>query len=110
MKVTDIIKTPVLTEKTSPWFQANRYTFLVDARANKIEIKKAFETIFEVKVAQVNVMNLRSRKKRIGQYEGRTARAKKAIIQLQEGYSLDLFANEPTSAISKPAKEQKDGD
>lgn len=109
MKTTDIIKTPILTEKSSPLFEQNRYTFLVDKRANKIQIKQAFETIFEVKVQKVNVLNLKRKSKRIGQYAGFTTSGKKAIIQLCDGYKLDLFADD--GGVSKESmKEQKDGD
>ncbi|HCF72015.1 MAG TPA: 50S ribosomal protein L23, partial [Syntrophomonas sp.] len=57
----------------------NKYTFIVDKKANKTEIKNAIEHIFEVKVDRVNTLNLKSKPKRLGRFEGRTPSRKKAI-------------------------------
>ena len=67
----DIIIRPVITEKTMSLLAENKYTFLVDKRANKVEIKKAIEEIFNVKVDRVTTMNLQGKKKRMGRFEGR---------------------------------------
>lgn len=87
--ITDVLKKPVLTEKTMT-LQANenKYTFDVDVNANKIEIKQAVEAMFGVKVESVNVMNVRPKAKRMGRYEGKTNRRRKAIVKLAEGLSL----------------------
>ena len=80
--ITDVLKKPVFTEK-SMTLQAeeNKYTFDVDVNANKIEIKQAVEAMFDVKVESVNVMNIKPKTKRVGRYEGKTNRRRKAIVQ-----------------------------
>ena len=89
--ITDVLKKPVLTEKTMT-LQANenKYTFDVDVNANQIEIKQAVEAMFGVKVESVNVMNVRPKAKRMGRYEGKTNRRRKAIVKLAEGSSIEL--------------------
>ena len=64
----------------------------VNAKSNKDEIKDAFEAIFGVKVAKVNVINVRPRAKRLGRFEGQVSGYKKAIVKLAEGQSLDLYS------------------
>ena len=66
MTAYDIIIKPVVTERSMENMESKRYTFKVDTRANKSEIKKAVETIFGVKVKQVNTMNITGKKKRMG--------------------------------------------
>ena len=89
----DVIVGPVLTEKTMNLTQTqNKVTVKVAAKSNKDEIKDAFEAIFGVKVAKVNVINVRPRSKRLGRYEGQVSGYKKAIIKLAEGQSLDLYS------------------
>ncbi|NLW45516.1 MAG: 50S ribosomal protein L23 [Syntrophomonadaceae bacterium] len=87
----DIIIRPVITEKTMNLLAENKYTFLVDKRANKIEIKKAVEEIFNVKVDRVTTMNLRGKKKRMGRFEGRRPSRKKAVVFLKPGHKITLF-------------------
>ena len=70
----------------------NKVTVKVNAKSNKDEIKYAFEAIFGVKVAKVNVINVRPRAKRLGRFEGQVSGYKKAIIKLAEGQSLDLYS------------------
>lgn len=86
----DIIKSPIMTEKTSGLAQNNVITFSVDPKANKTEIKQAIEKIFNVKVESVNTINVRPKKKRVGRYAGYTNKVKKAIVKLQEGSSIEL--------------------
>ncbi len=71
--ITDVLKKPVFTEK-SMTLQAeeNKYTFDVDLNANKTEVKVAVETMFDVKVDSVNIMNVKPKTKRVGRYEGKT--------------------------------------
>lgn len=90
--ITDVLKKPVLTEKTMT-LQANenKYTFDVDVNANKVEIKQAVEAMFGVKVESVNVMNVKPKTKRMGRYEGKTNRRRKAIVKLAEGSSINYF-------------------
>ena len=62
----DIIKEPIITEKSSTLSSANTYVFSVDVKANKTQIKNAIEKIFNVKVANVNTINVKPKKKRVG--------------------------------------------
>lgn len=86
----DIIKAPIITEKTSALAADNVITFSVDVKANKIQIRQAIEKIFDVKVESVNTINVKPKKKRVGRYEGKTNRVKKAIVKLKEGSSIEL--------------------
>ena len=81
----DIILKPVITERATDNLTMGKYTFKVDKRANKIEIKKAVEALFNVKVEKVNTMNVRGRMRRQGKTQGYTASWKKAIVTLAEG-------------------------
>ena len=69
----------------------NKYTFIVDPRANKIEIRKAIEDIFDVKVEKVYTMTIKGKKKRMGRFEGRRPNRKKAIVTLKPGHKIPLF-------------------
>ena len=81
----DIIKKPVLTEKSYQDMAEKKFTFQVDVRANKTEIKQALESIFEgVKVDSVNTMRTIGKIKRQGRFSGRTPEVKKAIITLKK--------------------------
>ncbi|MCI1859273.1 MAG: 50S ribosomal protein L23 [Sporolactobacillus sp.] len=89
----DIIRRPVLTERTTNQMEQKKYTFDVDLRANKSEIRRAVEQIFDVKVAKVNTMNVKGKPKRYGRYSGYTARRKKAIVTLtKESKELDFLS------------------
>ncbi|EGQ4221402.1 50S ribosomal protein L23 [Staphylococcus pseudintermedius] len=90
MEARDILKRPVITEKSSAAMAEDKYTFDIDVRANKTEVKKAVEEIFEVKVANVNIINYKPKKKRMGRYQGYTNKRRKAIVTLKEG-QIDLF-------------------
>ena len=87
----DIIIKPVVTEKTMNLLADNKYTFLVDKRANKVEIKKAVEEIFKVKVDSVTTMNTQGKLKRMGRFEGRRPSRKKAVVSLKPGHRITLF-------------------
>ncbi len=80
----DIIIRPIITERSMEDMAEKKYTFKVDKRANKIEIKNAVEEIFNVKVEKVNIMNMVGKVKRMGRYEGKRADWKKAIVKLTE--------------------------
>lgn len=86
----DIIKAPIVTEKTAKLAEGNVVTFSVDTKANKTQIKQAVENIFNVKVESVNTVNVRPKKKRVGRYTGTTNKVKKAIVKLKEGSSIEL--------------------
>ena len=84
MLAQDIVIKPIITEKSMEGLQENKYTFKVAKNANKIEIKKAVETLFGVKVATVNTISVKGKKKRMGRNEGYTSDWKKAIVTLTE--------------------------
>jgi len=87
----DIILAPVVTEKTAGiTADGNKVVFKVAKDANKVQIKQAVEEAFNVKVSNVNTINVRPKKKRVGRYTGATKAYKKAIITLTEGSKLDL--------------------
>ena len=86
----DVIKAPIITEKSAALAQNNIITFSVDINANKTQIKQAVEKIFNVKVLSVNTVNVKTKKKRVGRYVGKTTRVKKAIVKLAEGSSIEL--------------------
>jgi large subunit ribosomal protein L23 len=88
----EILKRPVVTEKSN--YQSgslNRYTFEVDARANKRQIKEAVERVFNVEVIGVNVMNVRGKQRRWGRIVGRTGDWKKAVVTLAPNNSIQFF-------------------
>lgn len=88
----DIIKKPILSEKCYAGIPIKKYTFVVDPRANKTEIKKAVEEIFKVKVAKVNTVNVRGKYKRQGKNEGYTSKYKKAYVQLTaDSKAIEFF-------------------
>ncbi len=80
----DIIKRPIVTEASMDAMADKKYTFVVDKKSNKTEIKNAVEKIFGVKVASVNTMNMLGKKKRMGTNVGKRADWKKAIVTLTE--------------------------
>ena len=92
-KAYDIIKRPIITEQSMEQTEMKRYTFEVDKTANKIEIAKAIEEIFGVKVAKVNTLNVMGKKKRLGaQPAGRRPNWKKAIVTLTaDSKTIELF-------------------
>lgn len=87
----DILRKPVVTEKSTSLLQDNKYTFLVDPRANKTEIKQAVEKIFKVKVEKVNTMRVKGKFKRVRNILGKTPDRKKAIVKLKEGDKIEIF-------------------
>lgn len=92
LKFYDIIKEPIITEKSMQLKeQYNKYTFKVAPNANKIEIKNAVEALFNVKVLSVNTINVLPKNKRVGQYAGKTSVYKKAICKLADGNKIDAF-------------------
>lgn len=91
MDARDIIKRPVVSEKSYDLLADNKYTFYVNPAANKIEIKKAVEEIFKVTVLNVNTLNVKGKEKRMGRAVGRTNDRKKAIVTLKEGDKIEVF-------------------
>lgn len=94
MKMTsyDIIRKPVITEKTMNDMAENKYTFIVDINSNKSQIKRAVEEVFGVKVANVQTLRTMGKTKRMGVHVGKRADYKKAIITLAEdSKSIEFF-------------------
>jgi large subunit ribosomal protein L23 len=88
----DIIRRPVITEASTGLMEQGKYVFEVDPRSNKVEVKKAIEQIFGVKVDQVNTMRVPGKMKRYGRYTGRTAERKKAIVKLAaDSKPIEIF-------------------
>ncbi|MDO4252464.1 MAG: 50S ribosomal protein L23 [Rothia sp. (in: high G+C Gram-positive bacteria)] len=86
----DVIIAPVVSEKSYGQLDEGKYTFLVDPRSNKLEIKQAIEKIFDVKVASVNTSNRKGKRQRTRYGWGSRKDTKRAIVTLKEG-SIDLF-------------------
>ena len=88
----DIIRRPLVTEKTSIQKEiANQVTFEVDRRANRIEIRRAIESIFNVKVENVRTMQVKGKVKRRGRFLGKRRDWKKAIVTLKPGERIEFF-------------------
>ncbi len=98
MKLSDVLIKPVITEKVNKATEKfNRFYFIVDKKANKLEIKKAVEDFYGVTVAEVNTMVMPGKNKtrftKAGFISGRKPSYKKAVVTLAEGESIDLYAN-----------------
>ncbi len=88
----DIIFAPVVSEKSYDLIQDyNTYTFVVDRRVNKTEIRQAIEEIFDVSVIGVNTINRKGKRKRTGYKIGKRPDAKRALVKLADGDSIDIF-------------------
>ena len=91
MDARDIIKRPIITEKSTDLMAQNKYTFEVDMRATKPQIKAAVEEIFGVKVEKVNTARVKGKLRRMGRHEGYTSDWKKAVVTLKPGHSIEVF-------------------
>jgi len=96
MKLSDVLIKPILSEKANKQAEKmNRYAFVVDRKANKLEIKKAVETFYGVQVEEVNTMvmpsKLKSRYTKAGFISGRKPAKKKAVVTVVAGETIDLF-------------------
>jgi large subunit ribosomal protein L23 len=92
MDARDIIKRPVITERSSDLMAEKKYTFEVDVRANKTQVKDAVQEIFGVKVEKVNIMNYKGKFKRVGKHAGYTNKRRKAIVKLTaDSKEIELF-------------------
>lgn len=94
----ELIKRPLVTEKAMKLGTQRQYVFLIDPRANKIEVKKAVEDMFEVDVLSVRTLRVKGKVKsrftKKGLMRGKTASKKKAIVTLKEGQTIDLVSGE----------------
>lgn len=92
MELHRIIKRYLVTEKSSSLKEeTNKYTFQVDRDANKVEIEKAIESLFKVKVINVHVMNVQGKKKRMGRIVGEKSSWKKAVVTLAKDNRIDII-------------------
>ncbi len=92
MDVRDIIKRPVITEASSDAMAEKKYTFEVDVKANKTQVKDAVQAIFDVQVEKVNIMNYKGKFKRMGKHAGYTNKRRKAIVKLTaDSKEIELF-------------------
>ena len=91
MNAHDIIISPILSEKSTQGIHDKRYAFYVDRRADKTQVKAAVEQAFDVSVESVNIVNVRSKKKRQGRTEGYTSARKKAYVTLTESSKAIQF-------------------
>ena len=90
--VYDIVIRPIITEQSMEAVEDKKYVFEVARSANKVEIRKAIETIFGVKVLSVNTLNVKGKEKRMGVHVGKTAAMKKAVIRLTaDSKAIELF-------------------
>jgi large subunit ribosomal protein L23 len=87
----EILKRPIVTEKTSLQGEQSRYTFEVDPRANKHQVKEAVEKIFGVEVVSVNIINMPGKSRRYGRHVSKAYPWKKATVKLAEGQSIGFF-------------------
>jgi large subunit ribosomal protein L23 len=87
----DVIVRPIVSEKSYAGLEQNMYTFLVDPRANKTEIKEAVQRIWDVRVTSVNTLKRRGKLKRRGWTRGRRPDEKRAIVTLAEGDKIEIF-------------------
>ncbi len=90
-RLADVIRKPVITEKATNALDLNQYTFEVDPRAAKPDIKAAIEKMFEVKVIGISTMNPPRRSRRVGRFSGKRPQVKKAVVRLAEGNTIQLF-------------------
>lgn len=86
----DIIKAPVITEKSQRLANENVFVFKVDKKANKTQIKQVIESKFNVKVLNVTTLNTKAKSKRVGKYRGMTSPYKKAMVKLAEGSTIEF--------------------
>lgn len=95
MAAQDIILRPVVTEASMADMDNKKYVFDVAVTANKIQVRHAIEKIFGVTVTNVNIMNIKPKKKRVGRYLGKTNKRRKAIVQLsKDSKDIKIFENQ----------------
>ena len=88
-----IIIRPIITEHSYDAMEQNKYTFEVAKNANKVEVAKAIEELFNVKVVKVNTLNVKPKTKRVRVVEGLTRTWKKAVVTLKDGDTIEIFAS-----------------
>ena len=107
MLAEEIIIKPIVTEKSSDGMQDGKYTFKVNKNATKIEIAKAIEKLFEVKVLKVNTISMRGKEKKVGVHVGRTSEWKKAIVTIDTNPQAKSYLTKGGKEV-KATKKYKD--
>ena len=91
ISVFDVLRRPIISEKGTMQLAQNKYTFEVDVRANKEQVREAVEKVFKVDVTDVNVSIVPGKRRRVGRHHAMTAEWKKAIVSVKEGQRIDVF-------------------
>ena len=107
MKPEEIIIAPIITEKSNDGLQSGKYTFKVNKDATKVEIAKAIENLFEVKVLKVNTMTVKGKTKRVGYHTGKTSDWKKAIVTIDTNPGEQTYLGKGGKVV-KVSKKYKD--
>ena len=103
----EIILAPVVTEKSNDGMQLGKYTFKVNKKATKVDIKRAVEKLFEVKVLKVNTMTVKGKEKRVGRSVGKTSDWKKAVVIIDTNPADKSYLGKGGKAV-KVSKKYKD--
>ena len=103
----EVIIKPIITERSSEGLQEGKYTFKVNKKATKVEIAKAVEKLFEVKVLKVNTISVKGKEKRVGAHKGMTSDWKKAIVTIDTNPSEKTYVAKGGKEV-KVAKKYKD--
>ena len=107
MLAEEVIIKPIVTERSSMGLQEGKYTFKVNKKATKVEIAKAVEKLFEVKVLKVNTISVKGKEKRVGAHKGMTSDWKKAIVTIDTNPSEKTYLAKGGKEV-KVAKKYKD--
>ncbi len=107
MMAEDIIIKPVITEKSNDALQEGKYTFQVNPKATKIEIARAVEKLFDVKVLKVNTVSVKGKEKRVGRYTGKTSDWKKAVVTIDTNPTEKSYLAKG-GKVTKVSKKYKD--
>jgi large subunit ribosomal protein L23 len=89
--IISILKYPVISDKSTLLLENNKYTFMVDRRANKVMIKKVIEYVFNVSVTNINTLRSPAKKRTVGRFSGYRSQYKKAIVTVKDGDTITLF-------------------
>jgi len=107
MLAEEVIVRPIVTEKSNDELQQGKYTFEVNKKATKVDIAKAVEKLFEVKVLKVNTMTVKGKSKRVGYHVGKTSDWKKAVVTIDTQLSEKTYLGKGGKAV-KMSKKYKD--
>ncbi len=94
MEAREIIRRPIVTEKSMAQNEANKYSFEIAKNATRTQVASAIKEIYGFAPVKVNIVNCKPHTRRVGKYVGKTRQIRKAIVTLAEGQTIDLFQNE----------------